>query len=169
MTSFFPIAMHGGGDEIDLAPMVDIAFLLLTFFMMTTTFKTTDDVKVTLPTSTSTNKEPTEKYITVTIGDSATGNKIMVNMSSQKVRQDALGDILGGGDAGRAKALETKGFEIKKDDLYGVLNKARQSDGGQKVVFKCDKATKFGLVQEIMVIMKKVNFQDVQMMTTLEK
>ena len=39
--------------RIDMTPMVDVAFLLLIFFMSTTQFKPPEEVSVTLPSSTS--------------------------------------------------------------------------------------------------------------------
>ena len=48
--------MHKGkriSVAIDMTPMVDVAFLLLIFFMSTTQFKPPAEVDVTLPASTS--------------------------------------------------------------------------------------------------------------------
>ncbi len=162
--NFFAFFLHGGDDHVDLAPLVDIAFLLLTFFMMTTTFKTSDEVALKLPASTSEEKEPTTRYMTVTIGDSLSGTPIVFNADLQHVRQKALAVI----GVSETEALRTTGFEVKKDQLYGILNVARQVEPSQKIVLKCDKHAKFGMVQEVMVIMKKVNFKDVQLMTELE-
>ena len=39
------------GTRIDMTPMVDVALLLLTFFMMTTQFKPPEDVEVIIPAS----------------------------------------------------------------------------------------------------------------------
>ncbi|NTV46060.1 MAG: biopolymer transporter ExbD [Chlorobiales bacterium] len=165
MMNFFGFFMHGGDEHIDLAPLVDIAFLLLTFFMMTTTFKTSDEVKLQLPTSTSEQKEPASRFITVTVGDSATGSQIVFNADLQHVRQKAL-SVKG---VSETDALRTTGFEVTKEELYGILNVARQVEPNQKIVLKADRYAKFGLVQEIMLIMKKVNFKDVQLMTDVER
>jgi biopolymer transport protein ExbD len=46
------------GIRIDMTPMVDVALLLLTFFMMTTQFKPPEDVEVIIPSSHSEFKLP---------------------------------------------------------------------------------------------------------------
>jgi len=163
--NFFGFLMHGGEDAVDLAPLVDIAFLLLTFFMMTTTFKVSDDVSLKLPTSTSEEKEPSNRYVTVTIGDSTSGSPIVFNADLQHVRIKALSFV----GISQSDALKTTGFQLKKEQLLGVLNVARQVEPGQTIVLKADRFAKFGLVQEVMVIMKKVNFKDVLLMTELEQ
>ncbi|MBU1636899.1 biopolymer transporter ExbD, partial [bacterium] len=52
---------------IDMTPMVDIAFLLLIFFMSTTVFKQPEDVSVQVPTSHSINQLPETGIIVITI------------------------------------------------------------------------------------------------------
>ncbi|MCE1189889.1 MAG: biopolymer transporter ExbD [Ignavibacteria bacterium] len=52
---------------IDMTAMCDVAFLLLTFFMLTTKFKTDDPVVVDLPTSISDIKLPDSDIMTLTM------------------------------------------------------------------------------------------------------
>ena len=49
---------HRQGVRIDMTPLVDVAFLLLTFFMLTTQFKPPEEVSITLPSSHSEFKLP---------------------------------------------------------------------------------------------------------------
>ena len=63
------IKLPRSSPSIDMTPMVDLAFLLVTFFMFTTKFRPDEPVKVTIPFSVSTTKIP-ENVITVNI-DSA--------------------------------------------------------------------------------------------------
>lgn len=56
----------GGAPSIDMTPMVDLAFLLVTFFMLSSTFRTDEPVEVTLPNSTSDKLIP-EEIIQITI------------------------------------------------------------------------------------------------------
>lgn len=162
--NFFGFFMHGG-DEIDLAPMVDIAFLLLTFFMMTTTFAPTEALKVETPSSSSSLLEPVKQYIIVTVGDSTKNNRVRVYMDEVNTRIAALSEKFG-----EAAARSTEGVEIEKiADLEDVLKRARIADPKQTIVLKADKAVKFERIYEIMQMMKSVRFEQVQMVTLMEK
>lgn len=74
----------GGGDssgkkrskkvstKIDMTPMVDLAFLLITFFMLTTTFSKPQTMEVNMPDKTQDNKEAPVKAshaITIILGE----------------------------------------------------------------------------------------------------
>ncbi len=55
------------GFRIDMTPMVDVAMLLLTFFMLATTFKPPEEVTVALPQSHSAFKVPDADVMTITV------------------------------------------------------------------------------------------------------
>ena len=55
------------GIAIDMTPMVDVAFLLLIFFMCTTQFKPPEKDKITLPESNSEAKSPESDIITIAV------------------------------------------------------------------------------------------------------
>src|SRR5436190_5585656 len=55
------------GISIDMTPMVDVAFLLLIFFMCTTQFKPPEKDKITLPESNSDAKSPESDIITIAV------------------------------------------------------------------------------------------------------
>lgn len=60
--------------KIDMTPMVDLAFLLLTFFMLTTTFNKPNVMQVTMPVKPKENDEQSElkasNAMTVILGES---------------------------------------------------------------------------------------------------
>lgn len=53
--------------EITLTPMIDVVFLLLIFFMVTTTFSKQTEIKVSLPEAKGTKTERAKKMIVLTI------------------------------------------------------------------------------------------------------
>ena len=60
---------HRQGVRIDMTPLVDVAFLLLTFFMLTTQFKPTEEVTIMLPSSHSEFKLPESDVMTINIAE----------------------------------------------------------------------------------------------------
>lgn len=59
--------------KIDMTPMVDLAFLLLTFFMLTTTFNKPQTMEITMPDKPRENDKPPEinekRVLTLLLGD----------------------------------------------------------------------------------------------------
>ena len=53
--------------EITLTPMIDVVFLLLIFFMVTTTFSQQSELKISLPEAKGADVEAAEKMIVLTI------------------------------------------------------------------------------------------------------
>jgi biopolymer transport protein ExbD len=57
----------GHGVRLDMTPMVDVAFLLLIFFMSTTSLKAQEDAAIVLPTSQSGEEMPKSDRMVVTV------------------------------------------------------------------------------------------------------
>lgn len=56
--------------EINLTPLIDIVFLLLIFFMVTTTFSKEAEIKLQLPEATSAEKaDPDKQYVVIQISE----------------------------------------------------------------------------------------------------
>ena len=55
------------GIRIDMTPMVDVAFLLLIFFMVTTVFRTPKALEINLPPKETTTEVPVSKTLTLRI------------------------------------------------------------------------------------------------------
>ncbi|MEO5988135.1 MAG: biopolymer transporter ExbD, partial [Candidatus Eisenbacteria bacterium] len=75
------------GISIDMTPMVDIAFLLLIFFMTTTQFKPPEKDKITLPESSSPAKSPESGIITISITAAPTV-KVIYRKNGEEVTQE---------------------------------------------------------------------------------
>jgi biopolymer transport protein ExbD len=76
--------------SIDMTPMVDLAFLLVTFFMLTTKFRPEEPVKVVIPFSVSSTKIP-ENITTLSI-DSA--GRVFFDMDGKDVRPKVLQAVM---------------------------------------------------------------------------
>lgn len=53
--------------DVNLTPLIDVVFLLLIFFMVTTTFEKNSKIKIELPTATSSRAEPQENVLELLI------------------------------------------------------------------------------------------------------
>jgi biopolymer transport protein ExbD len=74
---------------LDMTPMVDLAFLLVTFFMLTTQFRATEPVVVDQPASTSDKILP-DNTMLITID---TAGKVFYNIAGREVRTAQLQDM----------------------------------------------------------------------------
>jgi len=72
--------------SIDMTPMVDLAFLLVTFFMLAASFRSSEPVEVDVPSSISDKIIP-ENVVLVTIDR---GGRVFFNMSDPEGRRELL-------------------------------------------------------------------------------
>ena len=74
---------------LDMTPMVDLAFLLVTFFMLTAKFRVNEAVMVTPPSSHSEKILP-ENVMQVTVD---TGGRVFFALDGQEVRRNLLAEM----------------------------------------------------------------------------
>jgi biopolymer transport protein ExbD len=144
------------GFKLDMTPMVDVGFLLLTFFMLTTQFKPSEDIQITLPSSHSAFKIPDADVITLSIGKDG---QILLGLDSQILREALFGP------AARLKAS----VSVQTSDLTNLLIRARTSNPRLKTVIKADKDAEYGVIEDVMQILQKVNITRFNLVTDLEK
>jgi len=144
------------GIAIDMTPMVDVAFLLLIFFMCTTQFKPPEKDKITLPESNSDAKSPESNIITIAVTSPKPENN---NQSVVRViyRQ-------GTQEVDRMIAPESV-----KMDLGLVLSTARAANPTARVLVKMDKDAQFGVMADMMSAFQESNATRFNVQTDLMK
>lgn len=78
--------MKRSSTRIDMTAMCDVSFLLLTFFVLTSTAKQPEVHPVDLPASTKETKIPTENIITLTVGE----DNVFVGIAGREDKKDIL-------------------------------------------------------------------------------
>jgi biopolymer transport protein ExbD len=129
--------------RMDMAPMVDVAFLLLIFFMSTTQFKPPEQVSVSLPASRSEIRVPETGTILMTVNRD---NEIFIS-SEQSAEVERL----------------------EKDELFDAIVAWRGRNPGAVVILKGDKDADFGTVSDVMEALARAKTLRFNLMTDLKK
>jgi biopolymer transport protein ExbD len=129
--------------RVDMTPMVDVAFLLLIFFMSTTQFKPPEQVSVALPASSSEIRVPETGTILMTVNRD---NEIFIS-SEQSVEVERL----------------------TKDELFDAIVAWRGRNPGAVVILKGDKDADFGTVSDVMDALARAKTLRFNLMTDLKK
>ena len=142
--------------KLDMTPMVDIAFMLLIFYMATTQFKPPEARAVELPQSHSMIELPAKDIINITVTD------------QDSMFVDYLIDhtmIVDG------REVQTQGRFVTKVDKYSVapeINRARSKNIRALIVIKADAKASFGIMQDLMDAMQKEHLERFLIITELE-
>lgn len=81
------VKVQRSSTSIDMTPMVDLAFLLVTFFMLTTKFAPEEPLAVDMPTSVSEIKLPDTDILTISISKDGV---VFFNMDGKYNREELL-------------------------------------------------------------------------------
>jgi biopolymer transport protein ExbD len=165
------------GFRLDMTPMVDVAFLLLTFFMLTTKFRPPETVKIDLPSSHSNMKLPESEVMTVTV---AADNSILLGLSSQPARERLFNSVIrpkleNGGVSGAVIADSLRkfrldeNFRLEREELAGYIMKTRLADQRLRPVIRADSHADYESVNYVIKVFKKLNLLNFNLVTVLEK
>jgi biopolymer transport protein ExbD len=84
------VKVHRSQPSLDMTPMVDLAFLLVTFFMLTTKFAPEEPLAVDMPSSVSEIKLPDTDILTISISKEGA---VFFNMDGKYNRETLLSKI----------------------------------------------------------------------------
>lgn len=145
------------GILIDMTPMVDIAFLLLIFYMTTTQFKPPEKKSVDLPSSHSQVSLPDKDVINVTV---TSEDSIFVDyIIKEKVNID-----------GRDIVMPVRIYDEATTSTVGALiNAARVRNPRAFLVIKADKESSYGAMEGIMKTLQEQHLSRFQIITSLEQ
>jgi biopolymer transport protein ExbD len=144
------------GTRIDMTPMVDVAMLLLTFFMMTTQFKPPEDVEVIIPASHSQFKLPESHIMMVYVNKEG---KIYLGVDAQGLMERLFGQ----------QNKYKRAVEVDKNTLGNILIQARINDPKLRTVVKGDKDAPYGPMEDVMDVLVKAQITRFNLVTDLDK
>ena len=144
------------GFKLDMTPMVDVAMLLLTFFMMTPPFRPEEATAIDLPSSHAPFKMPETDIMIVTINKEG---RVFLGVDSQKLRAQLFGE---------ANKLRPS-MEVDRKALHDLLIQARISNPKLRTLVKGDKDAPFGPVEDILDILRQVKITRFNLVTEMDK
>ncbi len=128
------------GVKIDMTPMVDVAFLLLIFFMSTSQFDPPQKVPIVLPDSHSNLKVPESDVLVLAI---AKDNQLLWQVGKNPQEETDLGS------------------------LEQLVIDQRRRNPRLRVAIKADKESDYGSMEDVMEIMQKTNTITFSLVTEL--
>ena len=129
--------------RMDMTPMVDVAFLLLIFFMSTTQFKPPEVIAVNLPASTAEMRVPEAGTIIFTVNREG-----RIFVSSEKAN-----DIQ----------------EVPEDQIFDAIVAWRSKNPSAVIIVKGDKDAAFGQLNQLMTRLAEAKAARFNLMTDVKR
>jgi biopolymer transport protein ExbD len=145
------------GIAIDMTPMVDIAFLLLIFYMTTTQFKPPEKQQVTLPQSASQYKVPQTDIINITVNK--TDQIFLEYITTVRADRDTIINGLPVLKDSSTIAREYVDVDTKSlnEQFLRVQAKFLAKRVNPLVIVKADRDARYGTVKKIMDTLQDIN------------
>lgn len=148
---------------LDMTPMVDIAFLLLIFYMVTTQFKPPSQKDVVLPVSSSQRDLPLKNFMTITVTDK---DSVFVDyIINKKEFNPEVGDSI---ETPVREYTETTPSEVGSVIQQMRVTAFRQRIKDLFLVMKADKDASYGAIEKIMTAMQEKDLTSFQVVTELD-
>jgi biopolymer transport protein ExbD len=157
------------GIAIDMTPMVDIAFLLLIFYMTTTQFKPPEKQQVTLPMSESQYKVPISDIINITV------NKVdsifLEYITNYAAIKDTMidGVLHKAGDTTTIRQYVDVDARTLNQEFIRVQSEFLRNRVNPIVIVKADKEARYGTIKKIMDTLQDININRFSLMTEIKR
>ncbi len=158
------------GIRIDMTPMVDVATLLVLFFMTTTQFKPAEPVHVTLPSSDKGPKLPETSVMTITIDKEG---QVYMGFDQQQMMKAIFYSTYPNGIRDKAGNIVpvwlVPAVPIQEKDLANLVVQARMQNVRLVTVIKADKDAEYGPIQAAMSDLQKAQVTRFELQTSLKE
>ncbi|MCK5886499.1 MAG: biopolymer transporter ExbD [Alcanivorax sp.] len=139
--------------SLNLAPLIDVVFLLLIFFMITTTFNKDNVIDLSLPEASSEQAQPTEFTVRITVSK--------LDEITIETDQSRFKNVSGGGES-----VSERRRELSKNISQAIesLRNGNPSLAGisPTIVIQADKAASHGRVIHLMDAISQLGINKIQ-------
>ena len=136
--------------HLDMTPLVDVAFLLLTFFMLTAQFNNQYAAKVTLPKSKSGGLAPQNHSLTISLAEN--------DLISFKIESQTLTDSI---LTYKPNTVEL----VNSARLDSLLTSTVKLDTTLQIILRADKNTNYGRVNDVISLLKEKHIKKFNLLT----
>lgn len=134
--------------SLNLAPLIDVVFLLLIFFMVTTSFVKDNVIDLSLPEASSRQNQQQEFYLTITVSKL---DEIIVENDQERFSKVS-------GASGR----KTLGENIRQSVERIRAEKPALANTAPTVIIDADRAASHGRVVELMDVLAQLGISKIQ-------
>ena len=185
--------------SLDMTAMCDMAFLLLTFFMLATKFKASEAKVIDIPSSVSENVKSDKNILTISVDNKGvvyfdidqvavrmnlieqisdkykvtlndTEKKVFSNMSSFGVPVSQLKTILNMTQSDRDKYTQAGiPCDSVNNELKDWIQLALESNPEAEIAIKGDRVSDYEVMDKVIATLQEQNINKFNLVTTLEK
>ena len=134
--------MKRRGPSLDMTALVDVAFLLLTFFMLTAQFAEADPIPIVLPSSNTDIKLPATNILMILVG---ADDQVLIGVDREEAPK-----------------------RVRVTDLQQAIIQYRTSNPNLRTVIKADRNAEYGPIEDVMKAMRDADVTRFSLITDLE-